>query len=182
MNTNFLYLLLGIFVTIIGFFLLTRKKFMVKNNYHILVLTIIVLAGLSKAIKTSPTPYALIIFILGLALIMGGRGSYCVYNVNEKMIYSTLISILNEKGIHYMEDRNSVVLKDYNDKSISYKKQSNDSIVINLEDIIDLPFYGEIRLELRTKIKNIHDVIFPTTGVLLIVLGIVNVASVLFPK
>lgn len=182
MNTNFLYLSLGIFITVIGFILSTRKKFMVKNNYHILVLTIIILASLSKAIKTSPTPYVLIIFILALALIMGGYGRYSVYNVNEKMIYSTLISILNEKGIHYMENSNSLVLRDYNEKSISYKKHSNDCIVINLEDIIDLPFYGEIRLELRTKIKNIHDVIFPTTGVLLIVLGIANVASVLFTK
>lgn len=175
MSTNYLDLPQGILFVILGFILLTRKKFMIKKEYDILVSSFIMIAIFSGSIDTQPPgpPYALIIFApIALILIKMENGSYSLYNVDEKALHNTLANILKEKSIDYVEKGNSLILKSYHCKSISYKKQTRDSTTINLKNIRDLPLYEDIKQELRVGIEKIEDVVFPITGITLMALGI----------
>lgn len=163
----------GVLVILYGLILLTRRKFMVKRGY--LNIFIFFMSTLNPTIKLMEMGYGFPLLFIGILLIFAlviiiSRGRYTLTNINEKMVSSTLIDILEEKNLSYEEDKNTVILEDYDSKQISYR-QSLNSVEINLTEILTLPFYKELKVELRTRIKAINLTVFPTLGCSLIILG-----------
>lgn len=74
-----------------------------------------------------------------------------IENTDTKMVGLILTTLLREKGISYEENENAVILKDYDNKQISYKK-SFDSVEVNLKEITDLSFYEALNRELWLRV------------------------------
>ncbi|MCC5910025.1 MAG: hypothetical protein JJT76_06260 [Clostridiaceae bacterium] len=170
---NTLDIILGVLIVLFGLVILTRRKFMVKRGFiNTFIFFMIILNRIIGMFQRGyGFSYLFIVLLPLLALvIIISKGRYLLTNVNKEIVSSTLIDILEEKNISYEEDKNAVILADYDNKRISYN-QSLNIVEINLKDVINLPFYKELKAELRSRIKAIHFKIFPTLEIFLIVLG-----------
>lgn len=172
---------MGIIIILYGIILLRRGRFMMSGIYSNIIP--LVIGTTSPIIKWAEIgevdPFIFIITTTTLLGILINRGRYTIYNVNDKMVSDILINILEEKGISYEEKKESydkkeniLILEDYDNKYISYK-QSFDSVSIDLKDIKILPFYEDVKDELKIRIREIDSKLFPTTGVIMIGLGII---------
>lgn len=90
----------GVLVILYGLILLTRRKFMVKRGY--LNIFIFFMSTLNPTIKLMEMGYGFPLLFIGILLIFAlviiiSRGRYTLTNINEKMVSSTLIDILEEK-------------------------------------------------------------------------------------
>ncbi|SET79045.1 hypothetical protein SAMN05660297_03511 [Natronincola peptidivorans] len=177
-------MLIGVIFVIGGLLLLSRKKFMVSrlwSTFFFLLIwgSFIKTIGLSSFL-TSDYIMLIIVIILSLAFgVMMSRDKYFFYNVNNEMLISTLIRILEERNIVYRRVQDAFVLKDNGNKTITYK-QSLNTVEINLKDIKQLPFHQEIKEDLRAKIKEINTKLFPSMGVFSMIVGIVIIMMVLY--
>ncbi|ABR48032.1 hypothetical protein Amet_1866 [Alkaliphilus metalliredigens QYMF] len=140
---------LGTLFILQGLILLTRRKFMVRREYDGVFYAFITI--LSPIILLNKMGYETRLIFIGILpfivfVIIVTRGRYTIYNVNTQMVSSALTDILEAKGMSYEEEKSSVILKDYDNKRISYT-QSLNSVEVNLKDARKLLFYEELRTE-----------------------------------
>ncbi len=165
----------GVLLILYGLILLTRKKFMVRREYD--GVFVFFIATLHPTISLIEMGYGLqVLFIcilpVTVIIILLARGRFTITNVNEQMVSSILTDILIEKNISYEKEKNSVVLKDYDNKRITYPQTLN-SVELNLKDIRNLSIYEDVKIELRSRIKEVKSTVFPSTGVFFLGLGII---------
>ncbi|MCC5910922.1 MAG: hypothetical protein JJT76_10850 [Clostridiaceae bacterium] len=175
MDSNYFALLIAVIIVVKGCILLTRKKIIVKKEYIIIWVITLILFILARNINvySSIPPYGLILLVpIPLVLLRTENGAHYLYNVNHKMVYVILTMLLQEKDIDYVEKGNTVVLKEFDDKEITFKKPSSDHVEISLKEIRNLPLYEEIKEELKARIKKNDEVVFPRTGVTYLIIGI----------
>lgn len=179
--TVVLALIQGSIILLYGLVLLTRKKFMMSGVYvSILSFFIITMFWITQSIEMGRGLIVLIFAILMIILgIMINTGKYTITNTNTKILLSILTNILEEKDIVYEQEGKSVKLTGYNNKSISYT-QSMNTVSINLHDIKNLQLYEEIKKELKIKIKEIDEVVFPTEGVIMLGLGVFFIVMIIY--
>ncbi|AOY76798.1 hypothetical protein [Clostridium formicaceticum] len=163
----------GVLIILYGLILLTRKKFMIRRECD--GIFIFFFTMLNPAIQIIEMGYGikyLIILILSVSalVIFIARGRYTLTNVNAEMVLSALTDILNEKNISYGEENNTVILKDYDSRRITYT-QSLSSVEVSLKNIRNLSIYEEVKTELKSRIKQIDLTVFPSSGLFYIVLG-----------
>ncbi|MBS4539663.1 hypothetical protein GOQ27_14410 [Clostridium sp. D2Q-11] len=176
-----IFILFGIFYIIYGLIVISGKKFMVRSKYEAIIQNFFFLAIIiSRFIEIDGGIFIISIFILIFALIfLGQRGVYTMYNVNGETFSSILMSILEEKNISYVVNKDELVLKGYNNEVIFYRKPLN-SLQINLKEIRHLDFYKELLKELSNQIKEVNLKLFPTAGIVDLLLGIGFLALVQF--
>ncbi len=142
---------------------------------------VMIIATLNPNIRLIEMGYELNVLFINLfiivLLIIISRGKFTLTNVTAEMVSTLLIQILEERSISYEERENYIYLKNYEDKCIYYK-QSFNSVEINLRNIRTLSFFKEIKKELRLRIKRIESTVFPTIGVIFIVLGVIFMIAV----
>lgn len=162
----------AVIIILYGFILLTRKKFMVRRTYDRLF--ILYLAILNPTISLIEMGYGLQLFIsislVTVLMIIIGRGRYIITNVNAQMVSSILVDILKERNLSYDEKKNTVILKNYDNKRIIYIQTLN-SVEVNLKNVRNLPIYEEIKTKLKSRIKEVNVTVFPFLGLFYIGLG-----------
>lgn len=179
--TVVLALIQGSIMVLYGLILLTRKKFMVNRIYQsIFSFLIITMFWIAQSIEMGR---GLIIIIFNIVMIilaiMINKGKYTITNINTKILLSILTNILEEKDIVYEQEEKSIKLTGYNNELISYT-QSMNTVMINLYDIKGLPLYEEIKKELKIKVKEIDEVVFPTEGAIMLGLGVFFIAMIIY--
>jgi hypothetical protein len=198
-GTEFAFVVTGVLIIIYGLIIFTGRKFMIKREYDsIFTIFIIILfnalryfedvlsSGRShnivsilfndiRYIEWGDVLSLLFITFIFILAVMITIGRYTLINVNSKMVLDTLTEILKEKGISYEEEENYVILRDLDNKRISYT-QSLNSAEVDLRDIRKTSFYKELKQELGCRIKKIKVRVFPATGLLLIGLGVITMA------
>lgn len=173
----------GVFYIVIGLVLIIRKKIVVKKEHrNIFFLCIILAPFIINSTELVFYEKNLIIFIIFINILVivpltifginTGRNTYEIINVNTQSVVLAITNILKEKNIPYEEKDKAILLKDYDDKSIGYKK-ALDTVSIDFKSIKELSFYEEIKEELISKIKGIKIRVFPTSGFLFIVFGMI---------
>lgn len=195
---EFAFTITGILIIIYGLIVLTGRKFMIKREYDsIFTIFIIILFNIIRYIEYVLSSgrsnniisilldlryigwgemfYLLFIAFLFIVAVMINMGRYTLTNVNSQMVLDTLTEILKEKEISYEEEVSSVILRDFDNKIISYK-QSFNSVEVDLREIRKTSFYKELKKELGCRIKKIKVRVFPTTGLFLIGLGVITMA------
>lgn len=200
---EFAFAIMGALVIIYGLIILTGRKFMIKGEHNsIFTIFIIILfnviryfeyflsSGMSNSIVSilfNDIRYIewgqilslLFITFLFILAVMINMGRYTLTNVKSQMVLDTLTEILKEKGISYEEEEDSVILRDFDNKRISYI-QSLNSVELSLRDIRKTSLYKELKKELGCRIKKIKVRVFPATGLFLIGLGVITMAIPLF--
>jgi len=171
----------GIIIILYGLVLSTRKKFIINRVYEsIFSFFIITMLAFTRFIEMGQGLIILFFTIVMIILaIMINTGKYTITNTNSKILVSILSNILEEKGITYEEEEKAIKLTGDNNKLITYI-QSMNTLRINLKDIKGLPLYGEIIKELKIKIKESNEVVFPTEGILMLVLGIFFIGMIIY--
>ncbi|MBS4539574.1 hypothetical protein GOQ27_13955 [Clostridium sp. D2Q-11] len=183
MNKNII-IIGGIILIIHGIVLLTRRKFIEKGEFgYIFVMFISMTPLIMDTFEMEYGKYHLlglliVITPVWIMLIVLNRENYTIRNIKGEMVKSILIDILNEKDISYEEEKNKLILKNYKNKTI-YCRGSFNSVDIKFREIRDLPFYKELKKELKIKIKRINQKTFPLSGLLHIFVGIVFIIIIL---
>lgn len=155
-----------------GVILLIRRKLMVsKILISILGSFLTIYSFTSISDMFPPIVVFLIILSFGILIVLLGRGEYIVYGVNTNTISDILRDVLKEERISYEEKESLFKLKDYDDKTIGYKK-SSDTVDIDLNDIRKLQIYDIIRDEIKIRIQDIESSLFPKSGIIYVLLGI----------
>ena len=167
---------------IMGIFLLVKRKFIISHipfhllNFFVVIFNLFVVFNGNKILG---------IFIFSIILIvlisLMYQKKYIIFGISYNKVLEILKDILNEEGISYYEEDSSLKLKDYDDKSIFYKR-SWDSVEINLKEIRNLTFYKTIKVKLKIKIQGIDEKLFPTNGVFYLISGIGLMMLILFLK
>lgn len=190
--------IVGIIIIAIGCIFLTQKKIIFKQQYFIIFISTFIFGA--KAIDPSggmftdpygfggsiisPIPreqYLLIITALYLFIVVISyitmKGRYEIENIKIETLMPAITDLLDEKGIVYEVIDNSVLLTNYDNKKIECRKVLN-STQISFSGIRRLPFYGDIKDSLISKVKLIKETVFPSTGVFLIVTGILFIVMI----
>lgn len=155
-----------------GVILLIRRKLMVsKILISILGSFLTIYSFTSISDMFPPIVVFLIILSFGILIVLLGRGEYIVYGVNTNTISDILRDVFKEERISYEEKESLFKLKDYDDKTIGYKK-SSDTVDIDLNDIRKLQIYDIIRDEIKIRIQDIESSLFPKSGIIYVLLGI----------
>ena len=177
MNAEAIYFNGGILITY-GLFLMIGRKIFLRRLYDSVIVFIIVSSNpILNLIKSGNIKYEYIFSIFILLLPMIGliyyitKGRYSIYNIKSKLLSDTLKEILNENKIAFEEQKNALLLKDWDDKQIRYKYFLN-TVELNTRDILDLPFLTSMLSQLKSRIKNKKTKVFPVSGVLFILLGL----------
>ena len=177
MNAEAIYFNGGILITY-GLFLMIGRKIFLRRLYDSVIVFIIVSSNpILNLIKSGNIKYEYIFSIFILLLPMIGliyyitKGRYSIYNIKSKLLSDTLKEILNENKIAFEEQKNALLLKDWDDKQIRYKYFLN-TVELNTRDILDLPFLTSMLSQLKSRIKNNKTKVFPVSGVLFILLGL----------
>lgn len=155
-----------------GSLLLIKRKLIVSAIFVNILSSIISIYSFTTISELMPQ-FGILLVTLGLgALIMLlHRGKHIAYGVNTNMVSDILKDILKEERISYEEKESLFVLKDYDDMSIEYKK-SSDSVYLDLKDIMKLPFYDIIKDEIRIRIEETEERLFPKSAIMYILLGL----------
>lgn len=190
--------IVGIIIIAIGCIFLTQKKIIIKQQYFIVFICTFILGA--KAIDPSggtfvdpygfvgniisPIPrdqYLLIITSLYLFIVIISfitmKGRYGIENIKIETLIPAITNVLDEKGIVYEVIDDSVVLTNFDNKKIECRELLN-STVINFSGIIGLPFYGDVKDRLISKVKLIKERVFPTMGVFWIMMGIILIVTI----
>jgi len=164
---------LGGLIILYGLILLTRNKFMISRKYD--AIFIFIMATLNPSIELIKMGYEFLILLFDcvilIVLLAISNERYTLTNVNSQMVSNTLTDILKENDIVFEDDDDAIVLKDYDDKRIIYQ-QSLNSVEVNFKEIRKLPFYNDLKKELKYRIRINSIKLFPSTGVFLIVIGV----------
>ena len=167
------FTIVGIIIVAIGCIFLTQKKIFIKQQYFIIFICTFIFGG--KAISPSggmftdpygfgeniisPIPrdqYLLIITAFYLFIVIISyitlKGRYEIENIKIETLMPAITDLLDEKGILYEVIDNSVALTNYDNKKIECRKILN-SVEINFRGIRRLPFYGDIKDSLISKVK-----------------------------
>lgn len=165
----------SVFTIAYGIVILTRKKFMLKRIYESIFIFLI---GMSKPlIDLSSQGYSLqyfFIVILPLALLyyLIIKDRYILININYEMVLEALTGILKDYDISYEENKNTLLLKDYMGKKITFN-QSLNTVDISFKGISDLSFYKSIKSQLKVRINKMEEKVFPYAGILYTSIGVV---------
>lgn len=178
MNAEAIYFNGGILITY-GLFLMIGRKIFLRRLYDSIIVFIIVSSNpILNLVKLGNIKYEYIFSIFILMLPMIGliyyitKGRYSIYNIKSKLLSDTLKEILNENKIVFEEQKNALLLKDWDDKQIEYKYFLN-TVELNTRDILDLPFLTSMLSQLKSRIKNNKTKVFPVSGVFFILLGLI---------
>lgn len=159
-----------------GIIISSRVKLMVKEEYETLFMTFL---GVFVLMELNYGFNLMFIGILPISIliILITSGRYVITNMKAHMVSSILIDILKEKEISFEEENNIIFLKDYDNKRIAYKQVSS-SVVVNMKDIRNLSLNKELEAKLKSRIKKIDTIVFPTQGLFFIVIGIVSMVAI----
>lgn len=174
--------LIGALYILIGLALITRKNIVLKKEYNSIFFSfVITLPQFANAIASMPEGKGyLLSVILIYSIIVGpfviwgysrGRNTYDIMNVNTEIVVSAITNILDDKNIEYEVKEKGIFLSECNNHI--YYRKSLDSVSVDFKEIKELPFYKEIVGELKCRIKENKLTVFPTSGLLFIVLGLI---------
>ncbi|HZK70044.1 MAG TPA: hypothetical protein VFD03_00810 [Clostridia bacterium] len=170
----------GIIIIILGCLCVTRKKIIISQQYYMIFLYTLICGGIAvNTIWKYQSLLIIAVFYLFSIIIAYDimKGIYNITNIKTETLMPVITNLLDEKGIVYEVRDNSVVFTNYDNKEIKCKEFLN-STEINFRDIIRLPFYGDVKDSLLSKVKLIKETVFPTTGVYLIMMGIILIVVV----
>ena len=173
--------IVGIVLIALGCLFLTKKRIIINQRYFIMFSYTTIFGGIAidqfggNTINPIWTNNYLLILaalylFLGIISFFTIRGRYTIINVKIEAVMPVITKLLDKKGITYEVIDNSVVLTNYENKKINCEDVLN-STQINFRDIIRLPVYDNVKDSLLTKVKLIKETIFPSMGVLFIMLG-----------
>jgi len=155
-----------------GSLLLIKRKLMVSAIFINILSSVISIYSFTTISELMPRlGIILIILSLGALIMLLHRGKHMVYGVNTNMISDILKDILKEERISYEEKESLFVLKDYDDISIEYKK-SSDCVSLDLKDIEKLHLYDIIKDEIKIRIEEIEEKLFPKSAIMYILSGL----------
>jgi len=149
---------------------------MIRAIYSSIFLTaILVLKPSMELLITYNIIWPLFGFILLLIFnIKINRHRFTLTNIDSKMIVPILTGILKEKNISYEKYDKKIVLKDFDNKEITYSQVLN-SVDIDFNNIKSISFYKEIEEELKYSVKKIELKVFPSSGLFYVALGITHI-------
>ena len=155
-----------------GSLLLIKRKLIVSAIFVNILSSVISIYSFTTISELMPQfGIILVVLSMGALIMLLHRGKHIVYGVNTNMISDILKDILKEERISYEEKESLFVLKDYDDISIEYKK-SSDSVSLDLKDIMKLPLYDIIKDEIKTRIEEIEENLFPKSAIMYILSGL----------
>lgn len=165
----------SVFTIVYGIVILTRKKIMVKRMYESILLFVFIMSR--PSLELSSQGYSLQFFfivVLPLALLyyLILKDRYTFININNEMVSDALTEILKDLEISYEESKNTLMLKEFMGKKITFT-QSLNSVEINFREINDLSFYKHLKTELKVRINKMERKVFPSTGIFYTALGVV---------
>lgn len=167
-NIHF-YLVAGLII-LIGLVLSLKRKYFINREYIGIFLVILnSVPFIDNNIMTYFFMYTLPFSLLAIMIL---RKRFTIINVNKEMVTDTLKEILAEKNISYRELDDSLILLGYHNSSIYYNQSAN-SVEINMREVDDSSLAKELICELKVRIKQINEVVFPKTGLFFILLGLV---------
>ncbi len=169
----------GTLIIICGLFLLTKKKLMVEREYSGIFMYLLI--WLAPFATLGYELQYIFIFLLPMCAIafLVYRGRFTIYNVNIHIVSPLIIDILKSKNISYEEEKNSVILKGYDNRRINYT-QSLNSVEVNFNEIRGLTICKEIKDDLRSRIRNVTTTVFPFTGIWFIATGVIILLILLY--
>lgn len=169
-------IMLAVLIILWGLLLLTKRKIMVRRVYEVIFVLLIVISFTAKLIdrgyNNGLQSLFLWFFIVFVLIIIINKEQYTIYNVTIEMVESTLINILEEKGLDFTKMNYNLVLTDYDSKQIYYDPSLNNTVEVNFKDIKKLSIYTELKQELERRIKDIELQVFPSRGIISIVIGV----------
>lgn len=169
-------------IIVYGLIILTREKFMVRREYvGIFMLFIMLLTPGIRMFERGNWILFIIVFVIPFSsfLILMNRDRYILFNVNNQIVFSILIDILKEKNITFEREKNSIILKNYDNRRIEYS-QSLNSVEVNFRGVRKLIISEEIKEELRSRIRKIKVKVFPLAGLFLITIGSIIMVTLLY--
>lgn len=176
-NLEFFFGAIGI---LYGILLLTRRKFAIRETYvNLFFPGVLILPQMMEAIKEGKWLWAVPLLIGALILVIAvGKHRITLTNVDSLMVATALTGVLKEQGISYEKYKNRIILKEYENKEIKYMHSLN-SVSIDFNRIKDLPFYKEVEGALIHSIQKNDEKVFPSSGILYMVIGVVLLVIVL---
>lgn len=101
----------------------------------------------------------------------------------EKLVYLSLPYIhgseVKRKNIAFEQNKNSIILVDYDDSEIIYG-QSLNSVEVNFRGVKNPHIYKEIKSEIKSRIRNIDTTVFPLIGLYRIAIGLIIIIALLY--
>lgn len=184
--------IIGLIFIALGCLFLTRKKIIINRQYDMIFICTFTFGGqaLIPFGRNFTDPYGFggnanpswtdqyllivaafyVLFVIISLIIV--KGKYNIINVKIETIMPVIINLLDEKEIAYEVLEDSVVLTNYGNKKIKCREFLN-AIEINFRGIMKLPFYGDVKDDLMSKVKLIKISVFPSTGVFSVIGGII---------
>ena len=171
----------GIIFIALGCLFLTRRKMIISSQYSGLLVGTFIFGQLARN-PIGTDQYLLLIAAAYLFIVIFSyvimKGRYIITNIKTETLMPAITDLLDEKEIIYEVIDNSVVLANYDNKKIKCTEFLN-STEIDFRGIRRLPFYGDIKNSLISKVKLIKETVFPSMGVFYIVAGIILIAVAL---
>jgi hypothetical protein len=175
-----IYIGISIAYMLMGIFLLFKRNSKVSQvPFGLLHFSVILLNFFVAFNRNEHLGIFIFSIILIVLILLIHQRKYIIFGLSLNTVVEILKNILNEEGISYYEEEGSLKLKDYEDKSIFYRKSWN-SVEITLKEIRDLTFYETIKNKLKIKTQEIDEGLFPTNGVFYLISGIGLMALILF--
>lgn len=174
MSVSQFYMSMAIFFMFIGCLFLTRKKFVFSNHCTALFLFVILFGPrmLGAEVYWETMLYIAVILLLIPVIYFIVRNRYTIANVNVEMVKNTIISVLEREGIGYHLVNDHVISLIEDQKNITYYCSLN-CADINFKKIKDLPNFNLLKKEILHTIRNTEAKVFPSIGILFIVMGVV---------
>lgn len=174
MSASQFYMGLAIVILFIGCLFLTRKKFVFSKYCTMLLLFAIFLGPRMvemPAYRNSILDIVVILLFIPVVYFIV-RNRYTIANVDVEMMKNTIIAVLEREGVSYHVVNDHVISLDEMQKNISYYCSLN-CAEINFKKVRDLPNFNLLKKEIFHSIKNTDTKVFPSTGILLLVMGLV---------